>query len=185
MVNCFNSKKPGDLRVDFFNQHLSLSFCSLIKLLILKMVKLIKIDFLFDFYKKIIFFLLGLELLSKKNEFFIINKYCDELSLLLNNFKNFCIINKISLVIILQPTLLLSNKKLNSYEEKYMKKINIRKISFAKKFYDILALKLSNFPNFYNYADVYKHIKSGIFIDEVHTGDRGNLIFAKKLNKIR
>lgn len=185
MVNCFNNKKPDNLRVEFFDEHLSMSFCSLLKLLILKIIKLIKIDFLFNFYKKIIFFFRGSRIVNnKKNEHSRINEYCNELAILLNSFNNFCITNKISLITILQPTLLLSNKKLNSYEENYMKKINTRKISFAKKFYEILAFKLSNFSNFYNYGNVYKHIKKGIFIDEVHTGDRGNLIFAKKLNTI-
>jgi hypothetical protein len=184
MTNCFNNKKPEDLRISLFQAEFKTSFYSLFIILILKIITSLKIDFIFNLYKNFFFSSKAVRISNDKKKYSGIEEYCNELVILLNNFKSYCLVNEISLITILQPSLLLTKKKLNSYEENYMKTVSIDKITFAKKFYYTLGFKLSNFHDFYNFTNIYDDINKGIFVDEVHVGDRGNAIFAKKIYKM-
>ena len=63
--------------------------------------------------------------------------------------------------------------------------MNLNRLEFAKIFYNSINKSFKNEKNFYDFSNIYDYYDGTIFVDEVHTGDIGNEIFAQKLMKIK
>jgi hypothetical protein len=182
--NCIAGRAYDMLMNDFFQKGLNFYIHSPIKA-ILKSILPKSFIFILKKIKNFFHFILRTNS-NLKSKSINMNTYVNEIYQEVHNFNNFCNFKNIKLHIILQPTLLNSNKKLTKYELSiFSERVDKDKKDLFNKFYNLLDKKLSKFINYHNPKDIFTEENRTIFVDEAHMGDFGNEVFADYLIKIK